>query len=49
MGFINRHSNVPTFIYTDCTEKVEHRLEGNISLEEINLPRPEVIITFNLL
>ena len=23
--------------------------EGNISLEEINIPRPEVIITFNLL
>ena len=24
-------------------------IEGNISLEEINLPRPEAIITFNLL
>ena len=26
-----------------------NRLEGNISLEEINLLRPEVIIAFNLL
>ena len=41
-------SEFPAFIYTDCIGKFEPATR-NILLEEINLLRQEVIITFNLL
>ena len=36
-------------LYIRIALEKENRLEGNISFEEINLPRPDVVINFNLL
>ena len=41
----HRHSNVPAFLSTGCSGKVEPARRKYF----LNLPRPEVIINFNLL
>ena len=42
----HRHSDVPALIYTDCIGKLEPARRKYVSLEDKNLPRAEVIITF---
>ena len=39
---------IETRLYIPNALEKKNRLQGNISLEEINLLRPGVIITFNL-